>query len=63
VKTSVVGQLTEVHLPIDTFTRKIKGFAFITFMLPEHAVKAYTALDGSTFQVLGVTSVNVSIDD
>ncbi|KAK2172512.1 hypothetical protein NP493_953g00009 [Ridgeia piscesae] len=44
------GQLTEVHLPIDTFTRKIKGFAFITFMLPEHAVKAYTALDGSTFQ-------------
>ncbi|KAI0235221.1 putative RNA-binding protein 19 [Lamellibrachia satsuma] len=44
------GQLTEVHLPIDSFTRKMKGFAFITFMMPEHAVKAYTALDGTTFQ-------------
>ena len=45
------GPLTEVNLPIDTLTKKIKGFAFITYMMPEHAVKAYTELDGTSFQV------------
>ncbi|KAK3600296.1 hypothetical protein CHS0354_027139 [Potamilus streckersoni] len=44
------GPLTEVHLPIDTFTKKLKGFAFVTFMIPEHAVKAYAELDGTVFQ-------------
>ncbi|XP_071789462.1 probable RNA-binding protein 19 [Asterias amurensis] len=44
------GPLTEVNLPIDSLTKKIKGFAFITFMMPEHAVKAFTELDGTTFQ-------------
>ena len=50
------GPLTEVNLPVDPLTKKIKGFAFITFMMPEHAVKAFTELDGTTFQVndLGV---------
>lgn len=44
------GPLSEVHLPIDTFTKKIKGFAFVSFMFPEHAVKAFAQLDGSSFQ-------------
>ena len=45
-----LGPLSETHLPIDSFTKKIKGFAFVTFMMPEHAVKAYTELDGTNFQ-------------
>ncbi|XP_076364328.1 putative RNA-binding protein 19 [Tachypleus tridentatus] len=47
---SKYGKLTEVHLPIDRFTRKCKGFAFVTFMFPEHAVKAFSELDGKIFQ-------------
>ncbi|XP_071504479.1 probable RNA-binding protein 19 [Diadema antillarum] len=47
---SKYGPLTEVNLPIDTFTKKIKGFAFITYMMPEHAVTAYSELDGISFQ-------------
>ncbi|PIK53368.1 putative RNA-binding protein 19 isoform X2, partial [Apostichopus japonicus] len=46
---STYGPLTEVNLPIDKFTKKSKGFAFVTFMMPEHAVKAYTELDGKDF--------------
>ena len=45
------GPLTEVHLPIDNITKKVKGYAFITFMMPEHAVKAYAELDGTVFLV------------
>ena len=48
---SFTGPLTEVNLPIDPLTKKVKGFAFVTFMMPEHAVKAFTQLDGKTFQV------------
>ncbi|XP_052219695.1 probable RNA-binding protein 19 isoform X2 [Dreissena polymorpha] len=44
------GPLTEVNLPVDSLTKKIKGFAFVTYMMPEHAVKAYTQLDGKVFQ-------------
>ncbi len=44
------GPLAEIHLPIDKFSRKIKGFAFVTFVMPEHAVKAYAELDGTVFQ-------------
>lgn len=44
------GNLTEVNLPIDSLTKKPKGFAFITYMFPENAVTAYSALDGSAFQ-------------
>ncbi|KAF7990450.1 hypothetical protein HCN44_000255 [Aphidius gifuensis] len=42
------GTLVEVNLPIDKVTRKPKGFGTVTFMMPEHAVKAFTELDGST---------------
>ncbi|XP_015516900.2 probable RNA-binding protein 19 [Neodiprion lecontei] len=41
------GPLSEVDLPIDKTTRKPKGFGVVVFMMPEHAVKAYTELDGS----------------
>ena len=44
------GPLTEVNLPIDKNTRKVKGFAFVTYVIPENAVQAYSKLDGTTFQ-------------
>ena len=43
------GPLTEVNLPIDKTTRKQKGFGVVTFLMPEHATKAYSELDGSIF--------------
>ncbi|NXJ29184.1 RBM19 protein, partial [Dicrurus megarhynchus] len=47
---SKFGPLSEIHLPIDKLTKKPKGFAFITYMIPEHAVKALAELDGQVFQ-------------
>ena len=44
------GPLTEVTIPIDKTTHRATGMAFITYMLPEHAVKAYQELDGQIFQ-------------
>ncbi|XP_024900250.1 probable RNA-binding protein 19 isoform X1 [Pteropus alecto] len=44
------GPLSELHYPIDSLTKKPKGFAFVTFMFPEHAVKAYAEVDGQVFQ-------------
>ena len=44
------GPLTEVTTPLDKNTNKPTGLAFVTFMLPEHAVKAFNALDGQIFQ-------------
>ncbi|XP_026499714.2 probable RNA-binding protein 19 [Vanessa tameamea] len=43
------GPLTEVNMPIDPVLRQPKGFATVTFVMPEHAVKAYTELDGTAF--------------
>uniref|UniRef100_A0A0B6ZN92 RRM domain-containing protein n=1 Tax=Arion vulgaris TaxID=1028688 RepID=A0A0B6ZN92_9EUPU len=39
------GPLAEVTLPVDTLTKKVKGFAHVVFVFPEHALKAYTELD------------------
>lgn len=47
---SAYGPLSELHYPIDNLTKKPKGFAFVTFMFPEHAVKAYAEVDGQVFQ-------------
>ncbi|CAH1801245.1 unnamed protein product [Owenia fusiformis] len=47
---SKYGPLTETHLPVDKHTKKVMGFAFVTFMIPEHAVKAFSELDGTIFQ-------------
>ncbi|XP_064153727.1 probable RNA-binding protein 19 isoform X1 [Anguilla rostrata] len=44
------GPLSEVHFPIDSLSKKPKGFAFITYMMPEHAVTALADLDGHIFQ-------------
>ncbi|KAJ7426320.1 RNA binding motif protein 19 [Pitangus sulphuratus] len=47
---SKYGPLSEIHFPLDRLTKKPKGFAFITYMIPEHAVKAFAELDGQVFQ-------------
>lgn len=44
------GPISEVHFPIDSLTKKPKGFAFVTYMIPENAVSALTQLDGHVFQ-------------
>ncbi|KAM8719698.1 hypothetical protein ACLKA7_005858 [Drosophila subpalustris] len=43
------GPVAEINLPVDKITRQIKGFGTVTFMMPEHAVKAFNSLDGSDF--------------
>lgn len=44
------GSLSEFHLPIDSQTKQQKGFAFVTYVFPEHAVKAFSELDKTDFQ-------------
>ncbi len=44
------GELTEVHVPIDTKTNKSKGFAYIQFKIFDDACKAYYELDKQIFQ-------------
>lgn len=46
---SCLGPLADVTLPVDTHTRRVKGFATVTFVMPDHAVAAYSALDGTVF--------------
>jgi len=40
------GPLTELNLPVDKNSNRTTGFAFVTFMMPEHAVKVLSELDG-----------------
>ncbi|XP_074636060.1 putative RNA-binding protein 19 isoform X2 [Acropora palmata] len=44
------GPLTETYLPLDKTSNKPTGIGFVTFMMPEHAVKAHNELDGKVFQ-------------
>ncbi|XP_027196335.2 putative RNA-binding protein 19 [Dermatophagoides pteronyssinus] len=44
------GTITELHMPIDSYTKKPKGFAFVTYMFPEHAIIAFNQLDKTDFQ-------------
>ena len=39
-----------MFVPIDKHSNQSMGFAFITFMMPEHAVQAFNELDGRVFQ-------------
>lgn len=39
-----------MHIPLDKQTKASKGLAFVTFSDPAHALAAYRAKDGSTFQ-------------
>ncbi|MBZ3874352.1 putative RNA-binding protein 19 [Sciurus carolinensis] len=48
---SSYGPLSELHYPINSLTKKPQGFAFITLMFPEHALRAYMAADGQVFQL------------
>ncbi|CAG8450668.1 5473_t:CDS:10, partial [Scutellospora calospora] len=43
------GPLAEVHIPLDKETKKQKGFAYVLYHIPEHAVKAYIELDNKFF--------------
>jgi multiple RNA-binding domain-containing protein 1 len=43
------GSLSQVHIPIDS-TKRGKGFAYLTYTLPENAIKACAGLDRKTFQ-------------
>lgn len=45
------GHLSELHFPIDSLSKKPKGFAFVTYMIAENAVTALAQLDGHVFQV------------
>lgn len=36
-------------MPVDRETRRMKGFATVTFVMPEQAVAAYSKLDGTVF--------------
>ncbi|XP_065663614.1 probable RNA-binding protein 19 isoform X2 [Hydra vulgaris] len=47
---SQFGPLIEINLPIDKNSNKTTGFAFVTFMLADHAIKAMSKLDGSIFE-------------
>jgi multiple RNA-binding domain-containing protein 1 len=44
-----IGPVTEVIMPVDRNTRKVKGYAVVTFLVPENAAKAFMKLDGSIF--------------
>ncbi|KAJ3410073.1 hypothetical protein HDV05_004118 [Chytridiales sp. JEL 0842] len=44
------GPVAEVHMSIEKISKKPRGYAFVTFMIPEHAVKAYVSLDGKFYQ-------------
>ncbi|CDS05564.1 hypothetical protein LRAMOSA08092 [Lichtheimia ramosa] len=47
---SAYGPLSEVNLPVSKDTKRPKGYAYIGFLLPEHAVKAYLDQDMKFFQ-------------
>lgn len=42
--------IVETNMPIDSFSKTPKGFAYVTFMFPEKALKAFNELDGTIFQ-------------
>ncbi|KAJ1985004.1 Multiple RNA-binding domain-containing protein 1 [Dimargaris cristalligena] len=44
------GPLAEVHMPIERDTKQPKGYAYILFVLPEHAWEAFRAMDTKFFQ-------------
>eukprot|EP00126_Sphaerothecum_destruens_P002222 Sdes_comp15661_c0_seq1m4677 len=44
------GPLSEVHIPLDSDSKQPKGIAFISYLIPENAVKAFLELDGISFQ-------------
>lgn len=47
---SKYGEISDIHYPIDKTTSLPKGFAYVEFMFPNDAVKAYEELNGTIFQ-------------
>ena len=47
---SKFGLLTEVHIPKSKDAKLSKCFAYVSFMMPEHAVSAFSSLDNTSFQ-------------
>ena len=47
---SKFGPLTELNLLVDKSSSKSIGLAFVSFVFPEHAVRAVEALDGQIYQ-------------
>lgn len=45
------GEIAEIQFIINKKTRRSKGFAIVTYVFPENAVNAYSALDGTIFKV------------
>lgn len=53
-------------VPVSKRTRRAKGFAHVTFVLPEHAVRAMNQLNGTSFKgrILHIVpSLNAEEDD
>ncbi|KAG2343892.1 RNA-binding domain-containing protein [Suillus weaverae] len=44
------GEVAQVHIPIDSLSKKSKRLAYVTFKQPTSALEAYEALDKTTFQ-------------
>ncbi|CAO2832043.1 unnamed protein product [Amaranthus hypochondriacus] len=44
------GNVSEVHLVIDKETKRSKGYAYVLYKVPEHAIRALEELDYSIFQ-------------
>ncbi|MCO5563429.1 hypothetical protein L7F22_017071 [Adiantum nelumboides] len=44
------GDVSQTHITLDKATKQSKGIAFVTFSEPSHALAAFRASDGSTFQ-------------
>ncbi|KAG2051106.1 RNA-binding domain-containing protein [Suillus hirtellus] len=44
------GEIVQVHMLIDSLSKKSKGLAYVTFKQPTSALSAYEALDKASFQ-------------
>ncbi|CAA7263983.1 unnamed protein product [Cyclocybe aegerita] len=44
------GEISQVHIPLDSTTKQHKGVAYVTFARPANALAAYEALDKKSFQ-------------
>lgn len=44
------GPISEVHVPLSKDLKAGYGIAFVTYLLPEHAINASSILDGTVFQ-------------
>ena len=44
------GEVVESSIPIDYVSHRSKGFGYVTFLLPEHALKAYASMNGTSLK-------------